>query len=74
MYCKYKRSNLYSLSGDRYNKFRNIFTLVIKNAKRNYYSDILKQNRHDTRKTWQTINELLCGKKKCQERVPTLKN
>ena len=63
LYCKYKRSNFNSLSGDRYKKFRNILTLVIKNAKRNYYSDILKQNRHDTRKTWQTINELLCGKK-----------
>ena len=40
LYSKYKSSNFNSQVGDRYKKYRNILTLVLKNAKRKYYTVI----------------------------------
>ena len=47
----------------KYKKYRNILTLVLKNAKRRYmyFSNIFGECKDDTRKTWQTINQLLRG-------------
>lgn len=61
LYSKFKSSNFDSKTGDKYKKYRNTLTVVLKNAKRNYFSTILEECKDDTRKTWQTINQLLHG-------------
>ena len=44
---------------DKYRKYRNVLTTVLKNAKRLYYSRVFEENKGNTGKTWNTINELL---------------
>ena len=43
----------------KYWSYRNVLTTVRRNAKRNYYSDLLAENSNNTGKTWKIINELL---------------
>lgn len=62
LYSQYKKSGFNSQMGNRYKKYRNILTVDLKNAKRKYYSNILRENEGNSTKTWQTINELLHGK------------
>lgn len=47
---------------DKYKKYRNVSTTVLRNAKRNYYCELLENNMNDSGKTWAVINELLAGK------------
>ena len=61
LYSKFKSSNFDPQVGVKYKKYRNTLTLVLKNAKRRYFSNIFEECKDDTRKTWQTINQLLRG-------------
>ena len=62
--CK-KKKNLYKKTPknpDRlsyYRKYRNIYNRLIKLAKVNYYSKILLDNKHNIKKTWATLKEII---------------
>lgn len=43
---------------ERYKKLRNIINNNIKTTKASYYSNLFIQSKGNSRKTWQTINEL----------------
>ena len=62
MYSKVIKSNHRQDLVDKYKKYRNVLTTLLRNAKRNYYCDLLQNNMKDTNKTWAIINELLAGK------------
>ena len=64
LYAKVLKTNYNDDIVKKYKKYRNLLTTVLKNAKRTYYSNLLYENRRDTSKTWDIINELLVGKKK----------
>ena len=62
MYSKVIKSNHRQDLVDKYKKYRNVLTNILKNAKRNYYCDLLQNNMNDSGKTWAIINELLAGR------------
>lgn len=64
--CTHKRDKLHlELRADpenkdlesNYKKYRNMCKTVINAARNHYYSNKIKSNMHNSRKTWQTINE-----------------
>ena len=54
---------------DRYKTYKNLFEKLKRAAKKHYYHDLLKQNHHDSKRTWQTIKEAL-GKSKSSTKFP----
>lgn len=54
----FKMYRLGIISHDIFKQFRNKLTQVIRTAKTNHYPQIFTNFRHNTKKIWQTINEL----------------
>ena len=63
LYSKLKTANFQQKYEEEYKRYRNVLTAVLRNAKRQYYSNLFFTNKNDTCKTWKTINELLSGGK-----------
>ena len=47
-----------------YWEFRNKTTKLIRNSKRNYYSDVINTNKKDTAKLWKTLKSAISSTKK----------
>lgn len=57
--CKlFKMYKLGTISHDTFKQYRNILTQVLRSAKTNYYRQIFVNFKNNTKKIWQTINEL----------------
>ena len=54
-----------------YTQYRNHVTHIVRVAKANYYTNIFRNFKNDTKKIWQTINEL-SGRQASRTTVPTL--
>jgi endonuclease/exonuclease/phosphatase family metal-dependent hydrolase len=69
--CIARKHELYRLSKidnsftDEYKNYRNMLSSVIYYAKKHYYSKKFNSCINDVKKTWKSINELLCQKVKC---------
>jgi len=48
---------------EKYKTYRNLFNTLMRKSKSNYYSDLLSANKHNSKKTWDIYNEILCNKK-----------
>ena len=59
LYSKVLKSNFNPDVYLKYKKYRNMLTTILRNAKKLYYGDLFKKHKGNTRKTWNTINELL---------------
>ena len=55
-----------------YKKIRNQVNVDLRNAKKNYYSSKIANQKHNLKKAWKSINELL-GKQKKQSKVNEIK-
>ena len=53
----------------RFKEYNNTYTKIIRKAKHKYYNDKFKEFSKDSKKTWQTINEIL-GRKKGFNDIP----
>lgn len=58
---------------DFYRKYRNIYNRLIKLAKENYYSKILKDAQKDIKRTWAILNEII-SKSKIKGNIPNKLN
>lgn len=47
-----------------YNRYRNLLTRLLRNAKKNFYMDEIKKNRGNSKKTWNTLSTLMNSSKK----------
>ena len=57
--CKlFKMYKLGTVSHDTFKQYRNVLTQAVRSAKNNYYRQIFINFKNNTRKIWQTINEL----------------
>ena len=57
--CKlFKMYKLGTVSHDTFKQYRNILTQAVRSAKTNYYRQIFVNFKNNTKKIWQTINEL----------------
>ncbi len=54
----FKMYKLGTIDHNTYTQYRNRVTRIIRTAKTNYYMNIFNSFRHNTKKIWQTINEL----------------
>ena len=48
----------------KYKKYRNKLNEILRTARKKYYCDLLTKNKHNIRKVWQIINDLMCKKNK----------
>ena len=51
---------------DKYKKYRNVLTTVLRTAKQMYYNNQFERDKKDSKKTWKHINELLNKKCPCK--------
>ena len=59
-----KDSATYDILNNNLRNYKNILNKAIRIAKREYYHGLLIKYKHDLKKTWTTINTLLCRNKK----------
>ena len=52
---------------ENFRKFRNILTRLLREAKRMYYENTFEKNKNDSRKTWNTLNEIINKRKKTND-------
>lgn len=53
-----------------YKKFSNKLTHIKNLAKRQYFNNLLQENKNNSQKTWSIINELINSKKSCNTKLP----
>ena len=63
LYGRVVKSNFNKDCLDKYKKYRNVLTTVLRTAKQMYYNNQFERDKKDSKKTWKHINELL--NKKC---------
>ena len=74
-----KKNNLYRKllrkpnkeNNENYKQFRNILTRLLRDAKKRYYELTFEENRNDSRKTWNTLNEIISKRKKQTNDLPS---
>ena len=49
-----------------YKRYRNKLNHIVKYAERKHFQDILKQNKHNLKKTWQIFKNIINKSKTCQ--------
>jgi hypothetical protein len=54
----------------RYKTYKNKLTAILRLCEKNYYSDMLENNKKDMKKTWNIINELIHKRKKKSSNLP----
>ena len=59
LYSKMISSNHQPQHVEKYKKYRNVLTNVLRKAKRDYYSTLFMTHKNDTGQTWKVINDLL---------------
>ena len=59
LYSKMISSNHQLQHVEKYKKYRNVLTNVLRKAKREYYSSLFMTHTNDTGQTWKVINDLL---------------
>lgn len=59
LYSRVLASNYDTDKYDKYKKYRNILTSVLRNAKKLYYGSLFGKYEGNSSKTWKTVNELL---------------
>jgi exonuclease III len=52
-----------------YKNYKNRLNHLLRAAERIYYHDLLEQNKHNLRKSWQTINEVINRKRKLKHKI-----
>ena len=70
--CINKKTKLYKIyihkksleTEIKYKHYRNILTNVMRDAKRLYYHSLFHENKNNSRKTWETLNEIINRNKK----------
>ena len=50
---------------EEYKTYRNTLNRILRLAKRNYYYQVLNENKSDLKKVWNVVNELTYNKKRC---------
>ena len=70
-----KKNNLYKAwlikktecSYEKYRKYRNKLSLIIRKAEKAYYKNKLEQNKKDVKQTWCVINDIIRKQKKSKK-------
>lgn len=53
---------------NKYKQYRNILSKILRDAKRLYYQNLLHENKNNSKKTWQILNEIVNRRKaRCNE-------
>ena len=63
----FKDYKLGVVSYQHYSKFRNLFNKVVQNSKKSHYMNIFSNFKNNTKKIWETINELQAKSKSKQK-------
>ena len=54
----FKDYKIGAVSYEQYCKYRNLFNKIVQQSKKTYYKNIFSNFKHNTKKIWETINEL----------------
>ena len=63
LYSKTLKSGFDKVHVDKYKKYRNTLTSVVRTAKKSYYGKLFEKDKNNSKKTWDHINDLLDGRK-----------
>ena len=55
-----------------YKQYRNILTLVLRDAKRLYYRSLFQEHKNDGKKTWENLKEIINKRPNINKQFPSL--
>ncbi|XP_077983288.1 uncharacterized protein LOC144438132 [Glandiceps talaboti] len=55
----------------KFKRYRNVLTNILRKAKKKYYSDLFNIHYNDMKETWRVVNDLLGKKKNSNSSIPT---
>ena len=67
MYSKTIKSGFSKVHFDKYKKYRNILTSIVRTSKKMYYGELFEKDKSNSKKTWKHINELLNKNNSCDK-------
>ena len=70
--CTFRTSDIYLVLKNKLNTFNKMLSKTIREAKMSYYKHEFDNNRSNVRKTWNTINEILCKTKQKQHGLKSI--
>ena len=57
---------------NKYKQYRNMLINIIRDAKKQYISNALEENKNDGKQTWRVLNKLINKRKKSQTKYPNI--
>ena len=68
------RNRDYSILSSKYKTYRNTLNRLLRRAKSNYYHSVLNEYKGNSKKAWETVNELIYNKKRSRSPPSKLMN